>query len=930
MDKLQIPPIRTDLNESDSSQRLKTGKQWYEFWRRSGERINSHTDELAGIVEDIEEIKDAIEAIPPDVIDQPGQPTVGVISYRWLPNTELGSGESCAFELMIPVTPPSPVGVYAGVHLWLEVPDGSAAIDFTFRAGGGKLGEDRTASVWLPRDFGKHPYDLQPSQIVRARIANVAITTNSTMDVRVMIVAFSPSYDPPPIRNGLPGATPSWVVNILPLDIDKPDSAVNITPYTVTSLTATAGTPQIVNNRMQTPISVTVDLSTVPNPRPPAWGYRLIAYINGVLTSAPIFFSDVLQRSGLILFSGNMDGITSPHTFGLITPAAQTNVVIYAVAGIVAPDLATFQLNNIIVGITASATVVVGAVVLTVSIAEIGARYQNPPGGSTYTTIRVTAGSQEGATTATIWFTFNDGASYTWIGVYPFTNATHQDLVTIVPLGTSTFRAKLAPGSYTSSASPPSNAVASNPLTLAIGPPTAPLATLSITNQWGDAPTKDNIFMGRGINGPYARVVFKIQTAGALDPAAFWYQWWVMWVDSAGNPINPGNVLNTSGWQDHYGSGNDGKLQEHHLDINYPAVANAYLEIRVYARSRNSDGTKPPFTGDSSAVVVPWPGGLTYYRLLVGLPPGADQVTNPGNDQNSNPTISMLANWSFLYNVPGFWVQSGARAGTGYLSGWNAGWNAGASIECRNDGGSSGSSYTRLTGFSTSITQTVSVIAGAKIYLSVALRSSNHSTNHNLNLYVDWLNSSSGFISTTTVGMASAYLSAWSPKAITGYVTVPANAAFGILRIATGASEPGYWDVDDVVMQPVLSQVTNDGTAEVSTGADGSNTGVFRAQGIVYSGVYGQDFAQLVGGSGGQVLRLANNGLSVRMTHGGSGVGQIAIGHADSYHAFVIDFSDSTGIRLAQFIAGATFIGHNGTVTTAAGSKPVRNGLICD
>ena len=223
----------------------------------------------------------------------------------------------------------------------------------------------------------------------------------------------------------------------------------------------------------------------------------------------------------------------------------------------------------------------------------------------------------------------------------------------------------------------------------------------------------------------------------------------------------------------------------------------------------------------------------------------------------------------------------------------------------------------RLQGPNTSISQTCSVVAGAKIYFSTALRSSNDGGN-SLSVVVDWLNSSNSIISSTTVGSATGFLSAWTQKAITGYTTVPAGAAFAVIRVSTNASQPGgaaFWDVDDVVMQAVLSQSISDNLAEVSNGSSSDGYGVFRAVGVNFSAVYGQNYLRMLGGAFSEELLLNNTTFS--MAQGGSG------GNA----FMLLSQGSATGIAIVQRIMGSLYSGYNGTVASASG-RNVKNGLI--
>jgi hypothetical protein len=742
--------------------------------------------------------------------------TIGTLSCAWVAPTSLEAGDTSEFDIFVPVTPPSDPRVLGG-HLYLEIPDTSFDAS-QWVLGSTPLGSGRLAGAWNPQDYGQFSY-VASQQPWRVRVRNVAI--RAVTDIRVYVQPYSATYDPPPVQANQAGATPSAVVAVAPNSSPKPASGANVTGYLVPGISATVGASVYVNGRLQTPISVTVDLTGLPNPLPDGWAYQLLGYANGDLTTQPVLASGYLRTSGLV--ASGADGISTPHTFGPVTPATAAAVVIYAVAGLMEASTAqsggagstgapVFVSNNIVAGITASATVTFGAVIASVSVAEAGSRFQNPPGGNTYTTIRTTPAFSgvSGAVNLTEWFSLDGGSTWTWQGVFPFQSATSQDVQIIIPLGSSSFIARVLPGSWPGgpaaipTASLPAGTVASNTLSLAIGAPSSTGVTLGITNLAGSAPTVSNIFTGiNSAGGATAQVLFSIAAPGNSDTAPYFYDFWLEWTDASGNPVNPGGMANTSGWQHYWETPNDGRTHKNNLVINYPA-GDYYLTIQVWGRSRNSTADNPPFSGDPAAVLQQWPGGLTYYRLHVGRPPGG---ANQGTSQNTNQGASILTDWSFEFSAAGL-VAGGTV--TGYLNPrWSTTYSTG-SIAVNNGGGNSGSNYVRLTGPSSQISQNFAVQPGQPIYVQVYLRSNNPGGTHSVTVTVYWYDSSGALISSSVIGSVSGYVSSWT-LGPSGAASAPAGAASAGIAISNSASETssGYWDVDDVFVQPVPNQTSS-------------------------------------------------------------------------------------------------------------------------
>jgi hypothetical protein len=265
------------------------------------------------------------------------------------------------------------MGTTKGGHVYLEAPDQSS--NPTARMDGVTLldGSTYLQGDFAPIDLGKVPYLAtdQPWTFVVA--IPDSINPRVANNLRIYVSSYSDEIDTPLVRAGLGGATPSVVVTLPATVQNKPGSAANVTPFLITGITAVALTPVLVAGKLKRPISVTVDTSGLPTGVPTNWGYHLLGFLNNDITSDAVLATGIITDGTGGLVPAGPDGIDVAHTFGPDEPTVVTSITIYAVAGIVTgdkympsrsgghpPPPGTFVSNNIVPGITASATISIG------------------------------------------------------------------------------------------------------------------------------------------------------------------------------------------------------------------------------------------------------------------------------------------------------------------------------------------------------------------------------------------------------------------------------------------------------------------------------------------------------------------------------------------------------------------------------------------
>jgi hypothetical protein len=215
-------------------------------------------------------------------------------------------------------------------------------------------------------------------------------------------------------------------------------------------------------------------------------------------------------------------------------------------------------------------------------------------------------------------------------------------------------------------------ATLSNILTVPIAAsPIAGGATITVTNVGGSSPTPANIYMGaNGLGNPYWAVAVSLTTPLQGDPNCAFYQLCVEWTDSSGNPINPGGVSNTSGFNKNIEVPNTGAtFVEPSLEGNYPGPGvDGYLKFSIWGLSRDNTVNSPPYTGDSTATLQ-----TSTFLLHVGPPPTGNSnnmLVNPSAIQglvgwtpDSTGTYSTVSNSSLGFAVQCFQIVASGVAG---------------------------------------------------------------------------------------------------------------------------------------------------------------------------------------------------------------------------------------------------------------------------
>jgi hypothetical protein len=235
-----------------------------------------------------------------------------------------------------------------------------------FRVGTSVVGGgDLVGGNWIPTDEGKLSYVAveQPWKI------QLVLNQRKTTVVRVYVEPYSSLVDAAPIRAGEPGETPSATVTVSPYAALKPSSATNITPVLVTSITATALDPVNLDGKLKRPIAISAVLPA--GHFPSNWAFQIIGFQAGDITTSPLLGTGTFAPDAVLdPLPAGADGLSDPHTVLLDEPKEITSITIYAVAGLIftagfnrvtgAVQDAGFAPNNIVPGLTASATVSIG------------------------------------------------------------------------------------------------------------------------------------------------------------------------------------------------------------------------------------------------------------------------------------------------------------------------------------------------------------------------------------------------------------------------------------------------------------------------------------------------------------------------------------------------------------------------------------------
>lgn len=260
--------------------------------------------------------------------------------------------------------PPSGGGTGIGNHLYLEIPDQSAAAAFT--VGTNTVGDgSTTAGPWTILDLGKYPLnDGTPWTITGPAPFDFDDTRDTPC--RLYAVPYSPSYEGQLVRANQPGASTSVPFTLISLKSGSPTAGTNVTTLTgddgnYVSIVATALSPVNVTGKLETP--VLVDLSSTP-PNTPDWVARLVLTVGNTDPTQAAnqqIVGSIITQSGPV-YAAAGDGISVPHSFALDTPKTFTTATIWLQAGLKAKGKGgTFTWNNIVPGITPSFQITYGS-----------------------------------------------------------------------------------------------------------------------------------------------------------------------------------------------------------------------------------------------------------------------------------------------------------------------------------------------------------------------------------------------------------------------------------------------------------------------------------------------------------------------------------------------------------------------------------------
>lgn len=257
-----------------------------------------------------------------------------------------------------------------GSHLNVEIPDQSSSVPVPI--GTAPVGTAPVGGPWVPIDLGVQPYAAQPW----TKTFPAPPTIDPTVDTpcRLYVSGISAAIDTPLVRAGLAGATPNQTFTLVSLASGSPTSGTNVTTLTGGNgthigIAALVLSPVNVSGKLQTPVLVTI---TDTPPNTPGWVARLVLTIGTVdptLAASQQVVPGFITQAGPV-YTSSADGISTPHSFSLLTPTAFTSATIWLQAGLVDSG-GNHQWNNIVPGITPSWPISYGSTTGTTDAASI-------------------------------------------------------------------------------------------------------------------------------------------------------------------------------------------------------------------------------------------------------------------------------------------------------------------------------------------------------------------------------------------------------------------------------------------------------------------------------------------------------------------------------------------------------------------------------
>lgn len=322
----------------------------------------------------------AVSSTPPTPT-APDPVTVGTITYRYSPGKK-------ELILTVPYTAPSPIGVFEGVHAYIEYPDqsadaslelnGTTALNGTFIAGG----------EWEPIDIGDFTYTAGEPAVITG-----LGPPSAQVNIRVYLTSYSSDVHVALTRNGLAGATPSAVVTVDPPGPDKPSSGIEyadlITDYAVSKVV------KVVGGVSTTYVYVTY---TAPDDAKFSGIYHHVQYYTAE--------GDLTDNVGVI-----WDGSGSGPSNIFVTPPTQSaRTFALSYSNWDGQQTHEDQVNNYVYGVTPESTLALGN-----TVGSVGTEYADD-----VTDLAVTVEQKvEGGQMKTYVYTsFTPPADPRWYGVY--------------------------------------------------------------------------------------------------------------------------------------------------------------------------------------------------------------------------------------------------------------------------------------------------------------------------------------------------------------------------------------------------------------------------------------------------------------------------------------------------------------------------------
>ena len=635
----------------------------------------------------------------------------------------------------------------------------------------------------------------------------------------------------------------------------------------------------------------------------------------------------------------------------------------------------------------ASSLTIAAVGISSVGGSEVGPRTINSS-QETLTTVRLT-GTLTNASEVTQWICRNaTGPQSEWLWQWlgwedQPAGAFTWDWNPFVPFSAQTWAWAACPGAQSApptgssaliatSALPAGTAIQATPFAVAaIGAPSSAGVTgLSVTA----GPTYAGI---NSLDNPYWTLTVGGTIPSGYDPATWYFSVTVEGCDVSGNP-DPGPSPNSGEreWFQFVNQTGGATMASQTLLGNYNAVGTAYpcLKLRCYAVSRVSTVT-PGFQDPTSVPQDTWPGPATSQivnfqatlgtNLGVGLGTGLGVTSGlatasgggtlvqapPQLSLNSQYyTTSMLSDPSF-YGI-GYLVQEGIfpASMTSDLNGHWA-WStfcsmAGGTITIKTDGGFDDAYYVRLTGGPyAGIQQPISVTPGQTLNISCEVRSNNPSLSggqtHSFTLQVGWYDKNLNAISSAPIATATGYIATW--EKLSAYTTVPSNAAYALVYVCTLSTEAptGYWDVDTVLAQNVVSQTGNAQTTSMAPESTSSDYTALRVLSTVNAGTsnWGLALAQMTAADGSffelaletasATINLAAQGGGLAQIGSSAGEGFLRLDSPNNQEIFGVDAQNSPGLEITVTHGGVVHVGTYETLAAAiSAGRHVVAGLI--